>query len=53
MKVSYVTMRGFLSTAYLEDRDDWQVGDIATGEDKHNGALVTCRWDGNDWVQVA
>ena len=51
MKVSYTTLRGAPSTAYL-NCDEIPDNCRTTGEDKHNGQPLTLVWDGSMWKET-
>lgn len=52
MKVDYIMLNGYTSTAYLDERDGW----FWIGTDKHTDAPVRVYWDDDDevraWVEV-
>ena len=47
-KVDYTDVSGFVSTAYLDERED----DIAWGTNKHSDELVTVQWTEVGWREV-
>jgi hypothetical protein len=48
VKVEYVLLSGYSSTAYLDRRD----GDTATGVNKYTDEPVTVRWGGVRWTEI-
>jgi hypothetical protein len=52
VKVGYITLDGYESTAYLDERD----GEYWVGTDKHTDALVKVYWNDDDevraWIEV-